>query len=149
VTVYLNVDEIESALDALAAAYPDEAEVVTPPHDTHEGRRPRLLRVGKRPAAGADGILVLGGVHAREWVPPDALIALAADLLEASAGGTGLTYGSTRYEAGQIRQVLDTVDLFVYPCVNPDGRCTARRRRRCGARTAGRRRPARGAPGWT
>jgi murein tripeptide amidase MpaA len=122
VTVYLNVDEIESALDALAAAYPDETELVTPPHDTHEGRRPRLLRVGKRPADAADGVLVLGGVHAREWVPPDALIALAADLLEASAGGTGLTYGSTRFDAGQIRQVLDTVNLFVYPCVNPDGR---------------------------
>jgi murein tripeptide amidase MpaA len=119
--VYLNVDEIESALDALAAAYPGETEVLTPPHATHGGRRARLLRIGKRPSD-ADGVLVLGGVHAREWVPPDALISLAADLLEASAGGTGLVYGSTRYSAAQIRQVLDTVDLFLYPCVNPDGR---------------------------
>jgi murein tripeptide amidase MpaA len=122
VTVYLNVDEIESAVDALAAAYPQETEVLTPPHDTHGGRRPRLLRIGGQPSGAADGILVLGGVHAREWVPPDALIALAADLLEASAGGTGLIYGSTRFTAAQVRQVLDTVDLFLYPCVNPDGR---------------------------
>lgn len=120
--MYLNVDEIETALEALAAAYPDETEIVTPPHDTHEGRRPRLLRVGTRPYGDADGVLVLGGVHAREWVPPDALIALAADLLEASAAGTGLVYGTTRYAADQIRRILDTVDLFVYPCVNPDGR---------------------------
>jgi murein tripeptide amidase MpaA len=121
VTVYLNVDEIESAMDALAAQYPTEAEVLTPPHATHAGRRPRLLRLGRR-ASDADGLLVLGGVHAREWVPPDALISLAADLLEASAAGTGLVYGSTRYTAVQVRQVLDTVDLLLYPCVNPDGR---------------------------
>jgi murein tripeptide amidase MpaA len=123
--VYLNVDEIESALDAFAAHYPHEAEVLTPPHATHEGLTPRLLRLGRRRSDGADGvdgILVLGGVHAREWVPPDALVALAADLLEASAGGTGLVYGSTRYDAAQIREVLDGVHLFLYPCVNPDGR---------------------------
>lgn len=119
--MYLNVDEIESAVDALAAEYPGEAEVLTPPHATHAGRRPRLLRIGRR-VSDADGVLVLGGVHAREWVPPDALISLAADLLEASAAGTGLVYGSARYTAAQIRQVLDTVDLFLYPCVNPDGR---------------------------
>jgi murein tripeptide amidase MpaA len=121
VTVYLNVDEIDSAVDALAAAYPDEAEILTPPHATHGGRRPRLLRIGRR-SPGADGVLVLGGVHAREWVPPDALISLAADLLEASVAGTGLVYGSTRFSAGQIRHVLDRADLFLYPCVNPDGR---------------------------
>jgi murein tripeptide amidase MpaA len=120
--VYFNVDEIESAVDALAAAYPDETEVLTPPHATHGGRRPRLLRVGRQAPGSADGVLVLGGVHAREWIPPDALISLAADLLEASAGATGLVYGSTRYSAAQVRQVLDTVDLFLYPCVNPDGR---------------------------
>jgi murein tripeptide amidase MpaA len=122
VTVYLNVDELDSALDALAAAYPDAAEVLTPPNRTHEGRTPRLLRVGTRPSGDVDGVLVLGGVHAREWVPPDALVSVAADLLEAADGGTGLVYGSTRYSAAEVRRVLDTVDLLLYPCVNPDGR---------------------------
>jgi hypothetical protein len=55
--MYLNVDEIESALDALAAAYPDETEVVTPPHATHRGRRPRLLRVGRRRSDSTGGFL--------------------------------------------------------------------------------------------
>lgn len=120
--MYLNVDEIESAIDALAAAYPDETEVLTPPRRTHGGRTPRLLRIGSRAAGDVDGVLVLGGVHAREWVPPDALVSLAADLLEASAAGTGLVYGGTRFTAAEVRGVLDGLGLYLYPCVNPDGR---------------------------
>jgi len=126
--VYLNVDEIESAVDALAAAHPGGAGVLTPPHATHEGRTRRLLRLGTRPADGADGVLVLGGVHAREWVPPDALVSVAADLLEAADRGTGLVYGATRFTAAEVRQVLDTVGLFLYPCVNPDGRAHSQTR---------------------
>jgi hypothetical protein len=61
-------------------------------------------------------------VHAREWVPPDALVSLAADLLEAFQGGTGLAYGGSRFSAADVRAVLDGVGLFLLPCANPDGR---------------------------
>jgi murein tripeptide amidase MpaA len=120
--VYLNVTEIESALAALAATYPTRCELITTPHPTHEGRTTAVLRVGLRPAADVDGLLLLGGVHAREWVPPDALVSLAADLLEACDGGTGLGYGGASYTAAQIDRLLQTMNLFIYPCVNPDGR---------------------------
>ncbi len=42
---YLNVDEIESALQNLAAAYPALAELIVAPHATHEGRA-RLTSFG-------------------------------------------------------------------------------------------------------
>jgi murein tripeptide amidase MpaA len=118
---YLNVDEIESALDRLAAAYPATTELIAVPNLTHEGRQSHVLRVG---AGGADldSVLILGGMHAREWVPPDALISLAADLLEAFDRGTGLGYGDKSFAAGDIRQLLHAINIFVYPCVNPDGR---------------------------
>jgi murein tripeptide amidase MpaA len=120
--VYLNVAEIESAITSLHAAYPATSQILTPPHPTHEGRTTRLLRVGTRPADAGDGILVLGGLHAREWVPPDALVSLAADLLEAYALGTGLGYGSTSFTSAQIARLMETVNVFFFPCVNPDGR---------------------------
>jgi murein tripeptide amidase MpaA len=119
---YLNVDEIESAMAALAAAYPGVVQRIATPNPTHEGRETHVLRVGVSSAGGADGILVLGGVHAREWVPPDALVSLAADLAEAYEIGTGLAYGGTSFTRDQIRQVIETTNLFLYPCVNPDGR---------------------------
>ncbi|GIG39198.1 M14 family zinc carboxypeptidase [Cellulomonas phragmiteti] len=120
--MYLNVTEIESALAALAAAYPTTSELVATPHATHEGRTTHVLRVGAGGAHAADGILLLGGVHAREWVPPDALVAFAADLLEAYATGTGLGYGGASYAADDVRRLLETRNLFVLACVNPDGR---------------------------
>ncbi|WP_037677391.1 M14 family metallopeptidase [Streptomyces griseus] len=120
--MYLNVAEIESAITSLHGAYPGATELLTPPHPTHEGRTTSLLRVGTRPADETDGILLLGGVHAREWVPPDALISLAADLLEAHDRGTGLGYGSSSFTAAEVARVVEGLSLYVFPCVNPDGR---------------------------
>jgi murein tripeptide amidase MpaA len=119
---YLNDIEIESALQNLAAGYPNSTELIDCPNVTHEGRRSHVLRVGTMRGAAADGVLLLGGVHAREWVPPDALVFLAADLLEAHEIGTGLVYDGKRFSASEVRQVLGSLDLFIYPCVNPDGR---------------------------
>ena len=118
--VYLNVDEIESALQNLAAAYPALTELITLPNASHEGRSSRCLRIGSD--ASRDGVLVLGGVHAREWVPPDALVSFAADLLEAYTAGTGLGYGGRYFPASDVQQVLEQANLFLYACVNPDGR---------------------------
>src|SRR5215207_1486689 len=118
---YLNVLEIESALENLAAAYPESAESIACPNVTHEGRQTHVLRVGARRAA-VYGVLILGGVHAREWAPPDALVSLAADLLEAHELGAGLVYGGKRFSANEVRQIVDSSNLFIYPCVNPDGR---------------------------
>jgi murein tripeptide amidase MpaA len=119
---YLNVVEIQSALVNLQAAYPQTSEIVTLHHLSHEGRQTHALRIGAQGSGDTDGVLVLGGVHAREWVPPDALVAFAADLLEAHQLGTGLGYGGQSFTADQVRRVVERVNLFVYPCVNPDGR---------------------------
>lgn len=119
---YMNVDEIEAALDALATSHPGVSELILLPNRTSEGRQSHALRIGPADAQGADGILFTGGLHAREWVPPDALVNLAADVLEAHARGTGLRYGNLRFSADDIRGVVEKLQLVVFPCVNPDGR---------------------------
>jgi murein tripeptide amidase MpaA len=119
---YLNVIEIESAIEALSITYPGLVQRITLPHPTHEGRISHALRIGKSAPSINDGVLVLGGVHAREWVPSDALISLAADILEAYTSGTGLGYGGASFSHIQVRQIVESIDLFLFPCVNPDGR---------------------------
>ena len=96
---YMNVAEIETATEALAGAYPTFCQRIELPHLSHEGRRISALRIG-RPAS-LPAALFLGGLHAREWVPPDLLIALGADLLEASARHTGLRYGGRYFTAAE------------------------------------------------
>ena len=119
---YLNVDEIEVAIETLARAHPNVTELIPLPNATSEGRHSHALRIGPPDAPGLDAVVITGGLHAREWVPPDALVNLAADLLEAHAGGTGLRYGGQRFSADDIRSVVGGMQLVLFPCVNPDGR---------------------------
>lgn len=119
---YLNVEEFEPALEALATSHPSVTELILLPNQTSEGRLSHALRVGPPDTLGANTILFTGGLHAREWVPPDALVNLAADLVEAHARGTGLRYGQQRFSADDIRRVVEGLQIVLFPCVNPDGR---------------------------
>jgi murein tripeptide amidase MpaA len=119
---YLNVEEIEAALDTIAESYPNVTELVPLPNRTPEGRSSHALRIGPADAQAGNAVVVTGGMHAREWVPPDALINLAADLLEAHTRGTGLRYGGQRFSADDIRSVVEGLQIVLFPCVNPDGR---------------------------
>src|SRR4051794_39814148 len=71
---YLNVTEIEAALEGLATSYPTTAELVAMPNRTAEDRQSYALRIGATDGRPQDAVVVTGGLHAREWVPPDALV---------------------------------------------------------------------------
>ncbi|MGW1171820.1 M14 family metallopeptidase [Streptomyces sp. NPDC002550] len=119
---YLNITEVESALASLATAYPSTSERLALPETSVEGRSCHALRIGSAPAGSKDCVVLIGGVHAREWGSCEILVHLAADLLEAHATGTGLGYGGTSFTRDQVRGILDGLDLVVFPLVNPDGR---------------------------
>jgi len=103
---------------------------------TFEGREHSFVKIaagsGARPA-----VLIVGGVHAREWAPPDALVAFARNLLAAFDGGTAITFPAmtVRPATGppvsfkawtvphaDIAKIVGAVDLYVLPLANPDGR---------------------------
>ncbi|MEU5277984.1 M14 family metallopeptidase [Streptomyces asoensis] len=119
--MYLNVDEVGSAVTSLAAAFP-AAELIELPEPSVEGRACHALRIGTGAPGARDAVVLIGGVHAREWGSCEILVDLAADLLEAHRDGTGLAYGGTGFTATQVRAVLDGLDVVVFPLVNPDGR---------------------------
>ena len=126
---YMNIGEIEAALDAFAAEHPAVTELITLPNKTFEGRTCHALRIGPADADAPDSLIIVGGVHAREWIPPDALVNLAADLLEAHAGNTGLRYGGQRFSASK------TCKSFSFHARIPTGETTVRPSSHCGGRT--------------
>lgn len=130
-------DEIELGLGALATAHPTICTQISLPYTSHEGRRSSYVRVATTdPREGRATVLLAGGAHAREWVPPDALLTLTQRLLDAYAGATALEipaftdaaaspaveYAATSISAADVARIADRVELFVLPLINPDGR---------------------------
>ena len=118
---YLSVDEIENRIDELAAKYPRAVSVIDLPHQTWEGRACRAIRIGCGDA-NVPGVLLLGGVHAREWGSPDILIAFAERLVSAWHADKGIAIGKRRFRAPNVQRLVEDLTLYIVPQVNPDGR---------------------------
>lgn len=119
---YLNVEEVESAMETAAASYPDLCELITLPNITFEGRTSHAVKVAGGTATDRTGVLLLGAVHAREWGGSDILIAFMENLLAAANDGTGLVFQGKSYFHAEIRRIVESLDIFIFPDVNPDGK---------------------------
>jgi carboxypeptidase T len=119
---YLNVAEVETAMQV--AARPANAgftKLITLPHITWEGRTCRAIRIHRGGSAGG-GVYLLGGVHAREWGSPDILINFVRLLTDAYRTGTGINQGGMGLGAEKVREIVQHLDVVVFPQANPDGR---------------------------
>jgi murein tripeptide amidase MpaA len=117
----MNITEIDSALTFFANTYTGLCSRIELPDATYENRTCHALSIGKNVTDETPAVLIIGGVHAREWGGPDILINFATDMLRAYQAGKGLKYGKKSFGADEIRQIVDTVNVVVFPCVNPDG----------------------------
>jgi murein tripeptide amidase MpaA len=120
---YLNVTEVESAL-AVATSPPFTAitELITLPELTWEGRQCHGMKIASGSGPQRPGVYFLGGVHAREWGSPDILINFIEQLEQAYSNGASLTFGTRTISAADIKTIVDTLDIIVFPQANPDGR---------------------------
>ena len=119
---YLNVDEVETRLEIAALSYPALCSRITLPFPSYEGRTTHAVRIRGGPRARRHGLLFIGGQHAREWGSSDILVSLVDRLLAAYSGNTVLTFLGKSYTAAEIQAIVQNVDVFVYPDVNPDGK---------------------------
>jgi murein tripeptide amidase MpaA len=142
---YLKSAAIESGLSRLHSTYPSFTELIKLPEQSVEECTIRTIRI--RSGEGQpDGVLLIGGTHARELINPDLLLGLAWKLCFAYANGLGLNFGAPkkvptsgpagaslapsgpgdlpgkRYSADEIRRLVEGLDIFIVPNINPDGR---------------------------
>lgn len=119
---YLNVEEVETAITlAAGAANAEFTELITLPNRTCEGRTCHAIRI-HHGATAHSGVYLLGGVHAREWGSPDILVNFVQLLTDAYRNGTEIKQGGATVSAEQVRAIVDTLDIVVFPQANPDGR---------------------------
>lgn len=136
ITAPLRAHQIEDALADLAASFPTLCTRTVFSGKTAEGRSHSYVKIakgsGNRPA-----VLVIGGIHGREWAPPDALVAFARNLLVGFQAGADIsfptmtvtplvgpvvTYRAWTIKAADVKAIVETLDLYLFPLVNPDGR---------------------------
>ncbi len=121
--MYRTVAQIDSAVNILSAWFPQVFTRVTLPESTRQGRAVQALRMRAGGGTGARrGVLIVGGTHARELMNPDAIVELAIDLLLSWVNGTNVVYGGKTFTADDVKLVLEAMDIWFVPCINPDGR---------------------------
>jgi murein tripeptide amidase MpaA len=118
--MYRRSADIEQINRSLADSFPAlVSRIVLGP--SRQGREISAIRI--RGGAGPGrGVLLVGGVHARELLNPDLLVEAVIDLIDHYLGETDWVMGGQRWPAATIRSIVETLELFVLPNANPDGR---------------------------
>lgn len=127
-----DVAAITAEMGAIAASAPSICTHAPLPHATHEGRIVTFLRITKGTGV-KPVVLIVSGVHAREVAPPDAVVDFARMLVTGYAGGASypaftdttappVTYPAFSIARDKIRAMVDRLDIYIVPLVNPDGR---------------------------
>ncbi len=121
-TGYLSVAGIDSAIAFMASSSPSLCQLTVLPESSIEGRVSRAVKISNGSDPARPAILVIAGVHARELVNPDAVLAAGLKLCQAYAAGAGLTFGGKTYDAAAVQSIVEQSDVILFPLVNPDGR---------------------------
>src|SRR5262245_17640425 len=119
---YLSVAAISDAIDHIATTYPAITQLIALPESSVEGRQIRALKIAHGAGSNRTGVLFLGGTHARELINPETVLSFALRLCDAYTNNTGLTFGPKAYAPSAIQAVVNGLDIFMLPLVNPDGR---------------------------
>ncbi len=124
VTSYLDTAGIYAHFSALHAAFPGLTEWTDLPESSsgYDGSEPtalgaspvKLFRI-RTPGPTKPGLLLITGIHAREWVPPLGAIEFVEQLLR------NYDPASSDPDVQAVNALVEGLDIFVVPALNPDG----------------------------
>jgi hypothetical protein len=120
--MYLNIEETLTKLEILQTQYPEYCEVITLSEQTEENRDVWALRVKTSSQQAKHGILIIAGLHAREWGNTDIVIFFIEEILNAYNASSDFVLGDKTYTAAEIQSIVDNLDIFIVPATNPDGK---------------------------
>ncbi|MFJ7682307.1 M14 family metallopeptidase [Peribacillus butanolivorans] len=119
---YMTVDEIENTLKQIAEQFPNLVTLLQLPNQTWEGRTSHAIRLRAGTNSNKTGVLFTGSMHAREWGGSDICINFVKQLIAAYQSHTQLIFGNKTYTFNQVKNLMERLDIYVFPDVNPDGK---------------------------
>ncbi|KAJ1530656.1 hypothetical protein ONE63_005528 [Megalurothrips usitatus] len=102
---YMRYAEIQQFLKDTAKQYPNLV-MLHSAGKSFEGRDMTALRISKTGGKSERAVIVDAGIHAREWIAPPVAVYLIQQLTQGGAAADAL---------------LDGLDWYILPLVNPDG----------------------------
>lgn len=120
--MYRTVAQLDSLTGLLAQFFPQICTRLELPEPSIEGRKVYALRLRAGDGSDRRGVLLVGGTHARELMNPDCLVESAVDVVVSYVTGNDLVLGNRTWAAGDIKIMLEALDLYLLPCSSPDGR---------------------------
>jgi carboxypeptidase T len=119
---YMEVEYIENWCSNLARLFPALALSLEATNRTWEGRTSSAIRLRSPGARRRMAVLFTAGVHAGELGGPDSCIYFLYRLSNAYLTKAPILLGNKAFSAEQVQAMVDNLDIYVFPCVNPDGR---------------------------
>jgi len=101
---YHKLDDINGYLDYLGQTYPDLVSVGSAGNSV-EGRPLKYIKISSG-NPNAKSFWIDGGIHAREWIAPAVATYIINEFVE---------------NRDQYTSILDNMDFYILPVVNPDG----------------------------
>ena len=120
--MYRTVAQLDSVMDILATFFPAVCTRVEMPNRSVLGLPIYALHIHAGSSTNRRSVLIIGGMHARELMNPDAIADLQLDLVTAYLNERGITLGGRSWSDTEIKIMLESLDIWMLPCANPDGR---------------------------
>ena len=120
--MYRTVAQLDMVMNTLATDFPELCTRVEMPNRSVQGRPIHALRFRAGTATDRRGVLVVGGMHGRELMNPDAIVDLMIELILAYTENQNITLGGKTWGARELKIMMNTLDIWLLPCANPDGR---------------------------
>ena len=117
-SAYPDAATITSRLQSLKTTYAPVCSLLGPTQ-TQRGRDLHVLSIaGQGPIQKT--VMIVGGFHAREWAPPSAVLSCFEALMKAYPGKDARA-GKYVLRAADVKEIVDKLQIYGIPLVNPDG----------------------------
>ncbi|GAB3737751.1 hypothetical protein GCM10027598_65390 [Amycolatopsis oliviviridis] len=119
---YRDSVQFERLIRDMAQSLPDTLSWVRLPERSVQGKPMSALRMRGGDRADRPGVILMAGAHARELMNPELLYNWIFRMAYALSSQTSVYYPGSDYGHSLVRLIVDSLDIFVVPMVNPDGR---------------------------
>jgi carboxypeptidase T len=124
---YMNADEVEDCLKKLSELHPELISLIPLQKPSWEGFKSHAVCLSAGDRADRVGVFFTGSVHAREWGGSEICVSFVNSLLSAYLNKGPLQFGGKVFTPLQVKTIMERLNIYVFPDVNPDGKSYSQR----------------------